>query len=122
MNEKPSAWTPEEKSALFAAVEQFRATGGQLIGTRSPRLFLRAAQKPHKRCTTSCLRPTLSYAFAHPPHRPFRPQRVSRPCLRCRRPFELLGSEAELDLQFVQRTDRYAWLDRRLIHIHPDHA
>jgi len=30
MNEKPSAWTPEEKSALFAAVEQCRATGGQL--------------------------------------------------------------------------------------------
>ena len=30
MNEKPSAWTPEEKSALFAAVEQCRANGGQL--------------------------------------------------------------------------------------------
>ena len=30
MNEKPSAWTPEEKIALFAAVEQCRATGGQL--------------------------------------------------------------------------------------------
>ena len=30
MSEKPSAWTPEEKMALFAAVEQCRATGGQL--------------------------------------------------------------------------------------------
>ncbi len=30
MNEKPSAWTPEEKSALFAAVEHCRANGGQL--------------------------------------------------------------------------------------------
>ena len=30
MHEKPSAWTPEEKSALFAAVEQCRAPDGQL--------------------------------------------------------------------------------------------
>ena len=32
MNEKPSAWTPEEKSALFTAVEHCRANGGQLDG------------------------------------------------------------------------------------------
>jgi len=43
------------------------------IGTRSPPLSLGAAHKLHKRCTTSCLRPTLSYAFAHPPHRSPRP-------------------------------------------------
>jgi uncharacterized protein involved in type VI secretion and phage assembly len=72
MNEKPSAWTPEEKSALFAAVEQFRATGGQLdwhaIAATVPARSAKAAQ-------------TLYYQLfaAHPPHRPFRPQRVSAP-------------------------------------------
>jgi hypothetical protein len=48
MNEKPSAWTPEEKSALFAAVEQFRATGGQLdwhaIAATVPARSAKAAQ------------------------------------------------------------------------------
>ena len=41
---------------------------GSSIGTRSPPPFLGAAQKPHKRCITSCFQST-SYAFAHPLHR-----------------------------------------------------
>ena len=93
---------------------------GSSIGTRSPPPFLGAAQKPHKRCTYqlfaahTLVRIRAPAAPVSPPPSVFR-----RPCLRCRRPFELLGSKAELDLQFVQGRDRCAWVDRRLIHTPP---
>ena len=92
---------------------------GSSIGTRSPPLSLGAAQKPHKRCTTSCLLPTLSYAFQHPPHRSPGPPASSgvRACGAAAH--LILGSKAEPDLQCVQRTDRCAWVDRRLIHTPP---
>ena len=91
---------------------------GSSIGTRSPRLFLRAAQKPHKRCTTSCLRPTLSYAFAHPPHRPFRPQRVfgARACGAVARLTPWIGSGIG---SAVRATDRSLRLARSSPDPHP---
>jgi hypothetical protein len=71
MNEN-RRWTSAEKATLFAAVEQFRATGGQLdwhaIAATVPGRSPQAAQ-------------TLYYQlFAA--HR--------RPSLRCRRPFDSL--------------------------------
>ena len=121
MNEKPSAWTPEEKSALFAAVEQWRAPDGQIdwgaIAATVPGRSAHAVEVQYYRLQRARTLVHIPAPAASPPPRIFR-----RPCLRCRRPFELLGSKAELDLQFVQRTDRWAWVDRRLIHLHPDRA
>ena len=120
MSKKPSAWTPEEKIALFAAVEQCRATGGQLdwgaIAVTVPGRSAHAAEVQYYELQRVR---SLSCTFPHPGPPPsiFR-----RPCLRCRRSFDLPGSKAELDLQFVQRTDSWVWVDRRLIHIHPDRA
>ena len=70
MNEKPSAWTPEEKSALFAAVEQCRANGGQLDWDALPPLSLGAAHPPWKSAILQAASGSaLSYKF-FPPHRP----------------------------------------------------
>ena len=85
MNEKPSAWTPEEKSALFAAVEQCRANGGQLdwdaIAATVPGRSSSAVEVQCSNCSGSA----LSYQFPHPPK--IFPSIFRRPCLRCRRPF-----------------------------------
>ena len=91
MNEKrPSAWTPEEKSALFAAVEQYRATGGQLdwgaIATTVPGRSVHAAEvQYYKLQRLRTLVRICATAAASPPPSIFR-----RPCLRCRRPFDSL--------------------------------
>ena len=90
MSEKPSAWTPEEKIALFAAVEQCRATGGQLdwgaIAATVPGRSAKAAQTlyypvcgPHSRTHSRTRRTGLPA-----------PSIFRRPCLRCRHPFDSL--------------------------------
>jgi hypothetical protein len=85
MNEKPSAWTPEEKSALFAAVEQCRANGGQLdwdaIAATVPGRSSSAVEVQYYKLQRVR---TLVHIPAPPP------SIFRRPCLRCRRPFDSL--------------------------------
>ena len=76
MSKKPSAWTPEEKIALFAAVEQCRATGGQLdwgaIAATVPGRSASAVEVQYYKLQQV----RLSYTF---PHRPPRPQHLPAP-------------------------------------------
>ena len=119
MNEKRRPWTSAEKATLFAAVEQWRATGRQLdwhaIAATVPGRSAKAAQALYYQlfAAHTLVRIRAPAAPVSPPPSVFR-----RPCLRCRRPLNL-GSKAELDLQFVQGRDRCAWVDRRLIHTPP---
>jgi hypothetical protein len=89
MNEKPSAWTPEEKSALFAAVEQYRATGGQLdwdaIAATVPGRSSHAVEVQYYKLQRVRTLVHIPAPAASPPPSIFR-----RPCLRCRRPFDSL--------------------------------
>jgi hypothetical protein len=85
MNEKPSAWTPEEKSALFTAVEHCRANGGQLdwgaIAATVPGRSASAVEVQYYK-----LQQVRS--LVHIPAPP--PSIFRRPCLRCRRSFDSL--------------------------------
>ena len=89
MNEKPSAWTPEEKITLFAAVEECRATGGQLdwdaITATVPGRSAHAAEVQYHKLVRT---PVRTRAPAAPVPQP--PSVLRRPCLRCRRPFDSL--------------------------------
>jgi hypothetical protein len=82
MNEKPRAWTPEEKAALFAAVEQCRATGARLDWDA-----IAAATVPGRSVQAAQLRYYKSIRVPAAPVSP-PPSVLRRPCLRCRRPFD----------------------------------
>ena len=80
------AWTPKEKAALLAAVEQCRATGGPLdwhaIVATIPGRGARSAQSQFY---------TLRPARIRGPSAPVGgPSVLRRLCLRCRRPFDSL--------------------------------
>ena len=105
MNEKPSAWTPEEKSALFAAVEQCRATGGQLdwdaIATTVPGRSSQAVEVQYYKLQRVRTLVHIPAPAASPP-----PSHFRRPCLRCRRPVDSVGRKRNWIL--VRATDRSA--------------
>jgi hypothetical protein len=90
MNEN-RRWTSAEKAALFAAVEQFRATGGQLdwhaIAATLPGRSAKAAQTLYYQLFAAHTLVRIR-APAAPVSRP--PSNFRRPCLRCRRPFDSL--------------------------------
>ena len=84
------AWTPEEKAALLAAVEQCRATGGRLdwhaIVATIPGRGARSAQSQFY-----TLRPARTPVRIRVPSAPVAvPSVLRRLCLRCRRPFDSL--------------------------------
>ena len=87
MNEN-RRWTSAEKATLFAAVEQFRATGGQLdwdaIAAAVPGRSAKAAQTLYYQLFAAHTLVTIR-APAAPVSQPTSSFR--RPCLRCRRPF-----------------------------------
>ena len=91
MKEKPSAWTPEEKAAVFAAVEQCRATGERLdwraIATTVPGRSPQAAQALYYK-----LHPAQTLVPHRAPAAPVSPPPIvfRRPCLRCHCPFDSL--------------------------------
>ena len=80
MKGKPGAWTPEEKAAVFAAVEQCRATGGRLDWCA-----IAATVPGHSAQAVRRLYYNRAPAPVSPPPIVFR-----RPCLRCHRPFDSL--------------------------------
>jgi hypothetical protein len=90
MNEN-RRWTSAEKTTLFAAVEQFRATGGQLdwhaiaatVPGRSPQAAQTLYYKLFAAHTLVCI--PAPAAPVRPP-----PSVSRRSCLRCRRPFDSL--------------------------------
>jgi hypothetical protein len=88
MNENPRPWTSEEKTAVCAAVEQCRATGGRLdwhaIAATVPGRSARAAQALYYKLPP-VLRIRTPAASISPP-----PSVLRRPCLRCRRPLDSL--------------------------------
>ena len=90
MNEKRRPWTSAEKATLFAAVEQWRATGRQLdwgaIAATVPGRSAKAAQTLYYQLfPVHIVRIRAPAAPVSPPPSVFR-----RPCLRCRRPFDSL--------------------------------
>jgi|SRR5271165_5568124 hypothetical protein len=91
MNEKQRPWTSAEKATLFAAVEQWRATGRQLdwgaIAATVPGRSAKAAQTLYYQLfpAHTLVRIRAPAAPVSPPPCVFR-----RPCLRCRRPFDSL--------------------------------
>ena len=90
MNEN-RRWTSAEKATLFAAVEQFRATGGQLdwhaIAATVPGRSAHAVEVQYyklQRVRTLVHIPAPAAPLSPPP------SIFRRPCLRCRRPFDSL--------------------------------
>jgi hypothetical protein len=88
MNENRGPWTAEEKAAVFAAVEQCRATGGRhdwrVVAATVPGRSAQAAQAVYYKLHP-IVRIRASAALVSPP-----PSVLRRPCLRCRRPFDSL--------------------------------
>ena len=88
---KNRRWTSAEKATLFRAVEQFRATGGQLdwhaIAATVPGRSPQAAQTLYYQlfAAHTVARIRAPAAPVSPP-----PSIFQRPCLRCRRPFDSL--------------------------------
>jgi DNA-directed RNA polymerase subunit RPC12/RpoP len=91
MNENRHPWTSDEKTALFAAVEQYRATGGQLdwhvIAAAVPGRSAQAAQALYYRLHSVHTLDRIRTPAA--PVSP-RPSTLRRMCLRCRLPFDSL--------------------------------
>jgi hypothetical protein len=87
MNEN-RRWTSAEKAWLFAAVEQFRATGGQLdwhaIAATVPGRSAKAAQTLYYQLFAAHTLVRIRAPVSRPP------STFRRPCLRCRRPFNPL--------------------------------
>jgi hypothetical protein len=91
MNENRRPWTSAEKAALFAAVEQCRATGGRLdwraIAATVPGRSAQAAETLYYKLypVHTLVRIRAPAAPVSPP-----PSVLRRPCLRCRCPFDSL--------------------------------
>jgi hypothetical protein len=87
MNES-RRWTSAEKATLFAAVEQFRATGGQLdwhaIAATVPGRSAKAAQTLYYQLFAARTLVRIRAPVSRPS------SNFRRPCLRCRRPFDSL--------------------------------
>ena len=99
-------WSHEENAALQAAVQQHLAAhkflDWDVIAAAIPGRTARSAEIHYYVLTT---RPTVAAPNYSKPRAVAAPT-VRRPCLRCRAPFELRGSQAQLDLQVVQAQPR----------------